>query len=190
MSTTPTIPLPAVAGLATSQSLKMLTTLHAILTKPLSYPDSSTFPTARIHTEMHPLSFQVQIIQKFAKTLITPAAKTGANKWAGMREVPPTQTLPELIALVEEIKTEVENASQADVVEAVEGPHFVKSGENSPSFTFSSEGFVVDFVLPNMYFHLSIAYAILRNQGVELGKWDYLVAFSGGYLTKPYSEDK
>jgi hypothetical protein len=34
--------------------------------------------------------------------------------------------------------------------------------------------YLTDFVLPNVYFHVTIAYAILRHNGVEIGKKDFL----------------
>lgn len=39
---------------------------------------------------------------------------------------------------------------------------------------FEGAGYLTSFALPNFYFHLSMAYAILRHLGVELGKRDYL----------------
>jgi hypothetical protein len=39
---------------------------------------------------------------------------------------------------------------------------------------FRGEDFLVSFALPNFYFHLTTAYAILRSQGVKVGKMDYL----------------
>jgi hypothetical protein len=33
---------------------------------------------------------------------------------------------------------------------------------------------LLDYVLPNIYFHVTIAYAILRHSGVEIGKKDFL----------------
>lgn len=42
------------------------------------------------------------------------------------------------------------------------------------SFTFAGLHYVNHFVLPNFYFHMSIAYAILRHGGVELGKMDFI----------------
>lgn len=39
---------------------------------------------------------------------------------------------------------------------------------------FKGDEFVEKFAIPNMFFHLSIAYAILRNQGVQVGKMDYI----------------
>jgi hypothetical protein len=45
-----------------------------------------------------------------------------------------------------------------------------------PSITleFSGAAYVTDFVLPNFLFHVTTAYAILRHNGVQLGKMDYL----------------
>ncbi len=40
--------------------------------------------------------------------------------------------------------------------------------------TMSGEDYFNSFVLPNFYFHLTTAYAILRHNGVELGKGDFL----------------
>ncbi|HVL42772.1 MAG TPA: DUF1993 domain-containing protein [Brevundimonas sp.] len=39
---------------------------------------------------------------------------------------------------------------------------------------FEGAGYLTSFAIPNFYFHVSMAYAILRNSGVELGKRDYL----------------
>jgi hypothetical protein len=40
--------------------------------------------------------------------------------------------------------------------------------------TFPAIFFLFSFVLPNFYFHLTTTYAILRHNGVEIGKMDYL----------------
>lgn len=42
---------------------------------------------------------------------------------------------------------------------------------------FDCEPYLLNFVLPNFFFHLTTAYDILRNQGVPLGKMDYLGSF-------------
>jgi uncharacterized protein len=41
-------------------------------------------------------------------------------------------------------------------------------------FKFSGKDYVTNFVLPNFYFHISIAYAILRYNGLDIGKLDFL----------------
>ena len=42
------------------------------------------------------------------------------------------------------------------------------------TFEFNGADYVGNFVLPNVYFHITTAYGILRNRGVALGKGDYL----------------
>ena len=42
------------------------------------------------------------------------------------------------------------------------------------TFEFNGADYVGKFVLPNVYFHITTAYGILRNKGVALGKSDYL----------------
>ncbi|MCY1464236.1 hypothetical protein D9M71_822350 [compost metagenome] len=39
---------------------------------------------------------------------------------------------------------------------------------------FTGRTYLLGFVLPNFYFHLTTAYGILRHNGVEIGKKDYL----------------
>jgi len=50
----------------------------------------------------------------------------------------------------------------------------LKVGGND--MTFTGQPYLLSFVIPNFYFHLSIAYAILRNNGVAIGKMDFLGA--------------
>ena len=40
--------------------------------------------------------------------------------------------------------------------------------------TFSGQDYLIQFSLPNFYFHVTTAYAILRHNGVEIGKLDFL----------------
>ncbi|HEX4636664.1 MAG TPA: DUF1993 domain-containing protein, partial [Rhizomicrobium sp.] len=54
-----------------------------------------------------------------------------------------------------------------------EGKEIVLKFPNT-TFEFNGADYVGRFVLPNVYFHITIAYGILRNRGVKLGKPDYL----------------
>ena len=40
--------------------------------------------------------------------------------------------------------------------------------------TFSGENYLLEFALPNFFFHVTTAYDILRHNGLEIGKGDYL----------------
>ena len=42
------------------------------------------------------------------------------------------------------------------------------------SFDFTGRSYALNFVLPNFFFHVTTAYAILRHKGVPIGKLDYL----------------
>ena len=46
------------------------------------------------------------------------------------------------------------------------------------SMTLAGETYLKQFVLPNFFFHVTTIYALLRHNGVELGKADYLGAFT------------
>ena len=39
---------------------------------------------------------------------------------------------------------------------------------------FTGQEYLLHFVLPNFYFHLTTAYAILRHNGLDIGKMDFL----------------
>src|SRR5690606_650111 len=48
----------------------------------------------------------------------------------------------------------------------------IKAGPNT--YTFRGEDYLLRFALPNLFFHTTTAYAIMRANGVALGKLDYL----------------
>ena len=50
----------------------------------------------------------------------------------------------------------------------------MKSRARTARLNFTGSSYVTDFVLPNFYFHESMTYALLRHNGVEVGKMDFL----------------
>jgi len=48
---------------------------------------------------------------------------------------------------------------------------------NGPSYSFTGRGYVLDFALPNFFFHVTTAYDVLRHSGMPIGKMDYLGKF-------------
>ena len=151
--------------------LHMMRNLAALLAKAeghaaTSGADLSTFLAARLAPDMHPLIRQVQMVSDGAK---------GAARLAGVTppSYPDTETTwPELkerlaktIAFVETIER-----SQVDGREAAT----IELPLPGRTLTFTGSDFLLRFSLPNFYFHVVTAYAILRSQGVPLGKMDYL----------------
>ena len=149
-----------------------LNNLAAILDKAASHAevkkvDPKVLPGARLIIDMLPLSSQIQIA--------CDTAKGAAARLAGI-EVPKHEdteaTLAELKARVaktlEFIKTiEPEQLQGAETREIV--LQFPQS-----SLKFTGVNYLTNFVLPNFFFHVTMAYALLRKNGVDLGKRDFL----------------
>ena len=152
--------------------IRMMNNLAAILDKALAHAEAKKFEpgvlvNARLAPDMFPLSRQVQIASD--------SAKAGAARVAGM--TPPSfedneTSLAELAerarrtaAFLETLKPEqFEGAEQRTV------QWKTRSGEKS----MRGLPYVLHQMLPNLHFHCTTAYDILRHNGVELGKMDYL----------------
>lgn len=127
------------------------------------------FANARLIADMLPLTAQIQIACDNAKGAAARLAGIEAPKHEDNEK-----TLPELKARI---------AKTLDFIKTVKPEQFVGAETRDivlkfPSVTlaFKGQDYVTKFVLPNFYFHASMAYALLRTNGVELGKGDYLGA--------------
>jgi hypothetical protein len=122
---------------------------------------------ARLFPDMFPLSRQVQIACDIPKR--------GAARLAGREppETPDTETSFE--ALIDRVRGTIEFLNGLDP-QAIEGSEektiVIKVGGKET--TFKGLPFLLTFVLPNLYFHITTAYNILRHNGVTLGKRDFL----------------
>ena len=122
----------------------------------------------RIAPDMFPFSRQVQIV--------TDQAKNGAGRLADV--IPPRfedteKTIAELkdrvaktVAFLKTIDPKAIDGAAARAITFPLGP--VHKGH------MNGADYLNHFVLPNLYFHMTAAYAILRGCGVEVGKQDYL----------------
>ena len=154
--------------------IRMLKNLAAILAKGATYAEAKKIePTvlvnSRLYPDMFPLARQVQIASD--------AAKGCGARLAG-REPPKFEdneaTFPELltridktIAYLETLKPEQINGSEQKTIT-------LQIRKNT--MTFLGMPFLLNFALPNFYFHVTTAYDILRHCGVEIGKQDFIGA--------------
>lgn len=152
--------------------VRMLDNLAAVLAKGAAHAeargiDPGVLVQARLYPDMFPLARQVQIA--------TDTVKGCAARLAG-GEVPSyadTETsFPELQARIGKTREFLESFAPADIDGSEERPIELKLGRETRKFT--GIGYLFDFVIPNFYFHVSVAYGILRHCGVEIGKADYL----------------
>ncbi len=146
--------------------------LAAILDKAEAYAtakkiDPATLPNARLFPDMLPLTSQVQIA--------CDAAKGVAARLAGV-PIPAfddnEKTLADLKARVAKTVAFLEGFT-AQQIDGSEGKSLVvKVGGNDT--TYDGMTFLLGRAIPNFYFHVATAYDILRHNGVELGKRDFI----------------
>jgi hypothetical protein len=129
--------------------------------------DPAALLQARLYPDMFPLTRQVQICTDFAKGAVARLAGEEPPTWPDDEA-----TFPELIGRVEKAITFIGKfaAEQIDGSEDREIT-LIRRGESS---VVKGQPYLLEQALPNFYFHLTTAYAILRHNGVEVGKKDYL----------------
>ena len=101
-------------------------------------------------------------------------AKNGVARLTG-KEAPPYEdnevTLPQVKARIEKTLAYLETVSPTDLAGA-EDRRISQPRWNGKYLT--GKEFALEHMIPNFYFHVTTAYAILRHNGVDLGKKDYL----------------
>jgi len=128
--------------------------------------DPQIFVDARLAPDMHPLKKQVQIMASLVKNCPHRIAGTEPPVFEETEN-----SFEELYALLNKTRAELASFSQ-DVINAGENREFsVKLGPMDVEFT--GRTYLTGFTLPNVYFHVTTAYNILRHNGVPLGKMDF-----------------
>jgi hypothetical protein len=154
--------------------LQMLAALSGVLDKAAAHAtarkiEPSVLLNTRLYPDMFPLVRQVQLTADFAKGI-------GA-RLAGIE--PPK--FPDTETTIDELKARL--AKTADFLKGLkpaqidgsEGREIIIPIPNQP-LTLTGQSYLVNFALPNLYFHATTAYDILRHSGVEIGKRDYMGA--------------
>jgi hypothetical protein len=151
-----------------------LSNLSAMLDKGAAHAaaknfDPSVLVNARLAPDMFALARQVQIA--------TDIVKGGAARLAGVEvpSFPDTETtIPELQARIAKI-IDFLNGFTADQIDCSEGKTItLKVG--GKDMVFEGQAYLLYFVIPNFYFHIMATYCILRHNGVDVGKMDFLGA--------------
>jgi hypothetical protein len=152
----------------------MLKNLSAILAKAEQQAkakgyDPAVLLGARLAPDMFPLTRQVQIATDHAKGCVarlaghTPEAiEDTETSFAELQA-----RIAKVIAIVEGYKPEQIDGSEGREV-SVKIPN--------AELKFSGLDYVNQWAIPNFYFHVAAAYAILRANGIELGKKDFLIS--------------
>ena len=151
---------------------RLLTNLLAIMNKAEAYAaerkiDLNYLVNDRLAADMNPFKFQIQSATDNAKFAVSRLTATAAPSW------PDTEsTFEELKARVQKAldylgtftETSLAGGDDREVTVRIRGEERKLTGE----------AYFLTRALPNFYFHVTTAYAILRKNGVPIGKNDFL----------------
>lgn len=155
------------------QFSKALSNLSAILDKGAAHAetkkiDVSVLLNSRLAPDQFNLIRQVQIACDTAKLGV--ARLTGKTESAPVHADTET-TLPELKARIQSVLDYIGGFKPEDFAETAE--RHISQPRWEGKYLTGTE-FAIQHAIPNIYFHITTAYAILRHNGVEVGKKDYL----------------
>jgi hypothetical protein len=120
----------------------------------------------RLAPDMFPFPKQVQVATDQAKGVVGRLTTVPAPKYEDTES-----TLDELIARIDKTMAFLSTVKESDFANApsatVELPYF-------PGKKMGGFGYAREYVLPNFFFHISMAYALVRKNDVAIGKADYI----------------
>lgn len=154
--------------------IRGLTNLQAIIGKAQAHAaEKQIEPTvltgARLFPDMLPLARQIHIVTDTAKGCAARLADVEAPKFEDV-EV----TFDELHARIQKT-IDYLNTFKPEQIDGTEGRKITLKMRTGP-VEYTGLNYLLTFVMPNFYFHITTTYGILRHNGVELGKLDYLGA--------------
>jgi hypothetical protein len=148
--------------------INALRSMSAWLDKAASERPEPELLDARLAPDMRPLTSQYQMASDTAKNAIArlagvemPSMPDTESSFAQLKE-----RCSNTIAFIESVdRADVDNGTDREVV---------LSFPNRMGYRFTGRDYLTGFALPNFFFHVTTAYAILRTSGVTLGKPDFL----------------
>lgn len=168
--------------------VSMLDSLEALLNKAEAHAKENNidvnveYAPARLFEDMLPLTFQVQAISSTITSFVQRVLGVEAETWENNET-----TFEQLFArinktrdLTKGLKPEDVNGKESLEIEAKAGFRIYKT---------TGIAFVSTFIIPNAFFHLQTAYAILRMKGVPLTKVDYIVPFMQNDPANPFGQE-
>jgi hypothetical protein len=157
-------------------AIQKLETLSGILKKGAAYAqekkvDESVLLNSRLYPDMFPFARQVQIA--------CDTCKAGASRLAEI-EIPSHPDVEKTFNELQERIQKTISFLKTIKPQQLENKEKIKISYKTPrgtEYNFVGLQYLSYHVLPNIYFHITTAYDILRHNGVELGKKDYLGNF-------------
>jgi uncharacterized protein len=127
---------------------------------------------ARLAPDMFPVARQIQIACDFAKGVSARLAAVDVPAYEDSEK-----TIPELKARIKKTIDFIQGLKPSQIDGSEERTVEIKMA--GKPVTFKGQPYLVNFAMPNFFFHVSMAYAILRHNGVDLGKRDFMGVVPG-----------
>jgi hypothetical protein len=151
---------------------RALENLAAVLEKAAAQVDAKKYPAesyinARLYPDMFPLAKQVQIASDVSKGGCSRLAQVEAPSYEDNETTFPqlAERCRKTVAYLKTLKPEQIDGSEKRTV-----TWKTRTAERS----MEGQPYLLNHVLPNVFFHCATAYDILRHNGIELGKQDFL----------------
>lgn len=151
---------------------KHLHALDGLLDKAAAYAsarkfDANVLLNARLYPDMFEFTRQIQACSDFAKSS---CARLAGVDIPSMPDV--EKTIPELKERIAKTLSFLETLTPEQMDGTDAKTFTIKVGPND--MTFSGKDYLLHFALPNFYFHAATAYGLLRHNGLEIGKRDFM----------------
>ena len=151
---------------------RQLTSLLAILNKAESYAaerkfDVNVFVEDRMAPDMNPFKFQIQSASDHAKFVAARLSGKTPPAWPDDEK-----TFADLKARLQKALDYLKTFTEADLVGGDDRDVTQRIGGQER--VIKGDAYFINRALPNFYFHVTMAYAILRKGGVPVGKGDFL----------------
>ena len=152
---------------------QMINSTSAILSKAEQHAAAKNIePTAllqdRLFPDMFPLIRQVQIAADFARGVSARLADVDVPKYDDNE-----QTFADLHALLAKTLTFIDGFTAAQI-DGNEGREIVTRPGTPKEKKFNGQSYLLSYGLPQFFFHITTVYAILRHNGLDIGKRDYM----------------
>jgi uncharacterized protein len=156
--------------------IRVLSSLAHILRKGAEHAaahkiEDKVFLEARLYPDMFPLAAQVRIVTDFSRGACARLAGGEPEKWEDNET-----TFAELI---ERLRKTIAHLKTLKPEQFDDGTRMVTFPTQGDSKTWPSARYLYTRVLPNVFFHCTTTYNILRHNGVEIGKADFLGPLDG-----------
>lgn len=155
-----------------------LKSLDNILIEAEKHPNTDSFPQAQLYEDMKPLTFQVHAATRFSELVL--ARLSGREAIEYEDDLKSYADMHARIAKVLEALGQSDKDTVNQVGEEVAPTNLPSAG----TMDITGKAFAMGAALPNINFHVAIAYAILRKEGVPLSKKDYIMPFVSEHIFK------